>query len=102
MEVSQEESSDTTKRSTNAESTTDTISNDAADVSNNSDSITESTGVDEDTGKDFTGETPTFSNGQEGVVKAHPVNVPEPAVTQPQRRAAREARDRIVARLMDN
>ena len=32
-------------------STTDTISNDAADVSNNSDSITESTGVDEDTGK---------------------------------------------------
>ena len=94
--------SDTTKRGTNAKSTTDTISKDAADVSSNFDSLTESTGVDEYSGKDFVGETPTYSNGHEGVVKAHPVSVPEPTVTRPQRRAAREARDRIVARLMDN
>ena len=93
--------SDTTKRGTNAKSTTDTISKDA-DVSSNFDSLTESTGVDEYSGKDFVGETPTYSNGHEGVVKAHPVSVPEPTVTRPQRRAAREARDRIVARLMDN
>ena len=102
LEVRQEELSDTSKRGTNAKSTTDTISNDAADVSNNFDSLTESTGVDEYSGKDFTGETPTFSNGQEGVVKAHPVSVPDSTVTRPQRRAAREARDRIVAQLMDN
>ena len=102
LEVHQEELSVTTKRGINAKSTTDTISNDAADVSSNFDSLAESTGVDEYSGKDFAGETPTFSNGQEGVVNAHPGSVPEPTVTCPQRCAAREAHDRIVARLMDN
>ena len=93
LEVHQEKLSDTIKRGTNATSTTNTISNDAADVSSKFDSLTESTGVDQYSGKDFAGETPTFSNGQEGVVKAHPVSVPEPTVTPAQRCAAREARD---------
>ena len=35
-------------------------------------SLTESTGVDEYSGKDFAGEIPMFSNGQEGVARLIP------------------------------